>query len=146
MHADREHLILWYLSIRQFESGIGHTIATVRISRSFLWNAMNDLMYVMQLWFLGIWNGHFSHLPKLNYRCKIKYLHGNMEYATLGQNFFAWFCPLRMDFWAIISIASWALAKAIIAITWQDHQTNLQIACSIPSKFDFHIDNRKRQT
>ena len=54
--------------------GIGHTLATVRFSRLFLWYAMDDLMHVMQLWFLGIWNGHFSHLPRLNYGCKIECL------------------------------------------------------------------------
>ena len=30
--------------------------------------------------FLSIWNGHFSHLPKLNYECKIKCL----QYLNLG--------------------------------------------------------------
>ena len=74
MHVDREHFILWYLSIWRFDLGIGHAIATIRISRLFLWYAMNDLMHVMQLWFLGIWNGNFSHLPELNYGCEIECL------------------------------------------------------------------------
>ena len=74
MHVDRENLIFWYLLIRRFDLGIGHTLATVRFSRLFLWYAMDDLMHVMQLRFLGIWNGHFSHLPRLNYGCKIECL------------------------------------------------------------------------
>ena len=74
MHANHEHLILWYLSIWRSDLGIEHTLAIVRISRSFLWYAMNDLMHVMHLWFLGIRNGHFIHLPKLNYGCKIECL------------------------------------------------------------------------
>ena len=74
MHVDRENLIFWYLLIQRSDLGIGHTLATIRISRLFLWYAMDDLMHVMQLWFLGIWNGHFSHLPRLNYGCKIECL------------------------------------------------------------------------
>ena len=35
------------------DSGIRHTVATVRISRSFLWYAINDLMHVMQLMIFG---------------------------------------------------------------------------------------------
>ena len=38
-------------------------------------------MHEMQLWFLGIWKGHFSHLPKLNYGCKIKCLHSIIALA-----------------------------------------------------------------
>jgi len=49
MHADCENLIMWYLSIRQSNLEIGHTVATVRISRSLLGYAMNELMHVMQL-------------------------------------------------------------------------------------------------
>ena len=74
MHVDRENLIFWYLLIWRSDLGIGHTLVIVRISRLFLWYAMDDLMHVMQLWFLGIWNGHFSHLPRLNYGCKIECL------------------------------------------------------------------------
>ena len=74
MHVDRENLIFWYLLIWRSDLGIGHTLVIVRISRLFLWYAMDDLMHVMQLWFLGIWNGHFSHFPRLNYRCKIECL------------------------------------------------------------------------
>ena len=74
MHVDCENLIFWYLLIRRSNLGIGHTLATVRISRLFLWYAMDDLMHIMQLWFLGIWNGHFSHLSRLNYGCKIECL------------------------------------------------------------------------
>ena len=75
MHADCENLILWYLSIRWSDLGIEHIVAIVRVSRSFLWHVMNDLMHKMQLWFLGIQNDHFSHLLRLNYRCKIECLH-----------------------------------------------------------------------
>ena len=55
MHANHENLIMWYLSIRQSNFGIGYTVAIVKISRSFLWYAINELMHVIQLWFLGIW-------------------------------------------------------------------------------------------
>ena len=81
MHANRENLILWYLSIWQSDLGIKRIVATIRISRSFLWNVMKDFMHEMQLWFLGIWKGHFSHLPKLNYGCKIKCLHSIIALA-----------------------------------------------------------------
>ena len=64
MHADCENLSLWYLSIGQSNLGIEHTVTAIRISKSFLWYAMNDLMHVMQLWFLGIWNGHFLSYSK----------------------------------------------------------------------------------
>ena len=49
MHADHENLIMWDLSIRRSDLEIGHTVTIVRISRSFLWYAMNELMHVMQL-------------------------------------------------------------------------------------------------
>ena len=55
MHADYVNLIMRYLSIRWFDLEIGHTVATIRISRSFLWYGMNELMHVMQSWFLGTW-------------------------------------------------------------------------------------------
>ena len=86
MHAGRENLISWYLSIQQSNLRTRYTVTIVRISRSFLWNTMNDLMHEMQLWFLGYleWsfqpplkkkkNDHFNHLPKLNYGCKIECL------------------------------------------------------------------------
>ena len=74
MHVDRANLIMWYLSIRRSDLELGHTVITVRISRSFLYYAMNELMHVMQLWFFGYMNGHSSHLPWLNYGCKIEYL------------------------------------------------------------------------
>ena len=48
MHADLENLILWYLSIRQSDSGIRHTVVIIKILKSFLWYAMNELMHVMQ--------------------------------------------------------------------------------------------------
>ena len=42
------NLIMRYLSIRWSNLETGHTIITVRISRSFLWYAMNELIHVMQ--------------------------------------------------------------------------------------------------
>ena len=48
MHADHANLIMWYLSIRWSNVETEHTIVTVRISRSFLWYAMNELIHVMQ--------------------------------------------------------------------------------------------------
>ena len=83
MHVDGEHLILWYLSIRRSNLGIRHIVTIVKVSRSFSWYAVNDLMYLIQLWFLGIWNGHFSHLPKLNYGCKIECL--QLRGTNLGE-------------------------------------------------------------
>jgi len=55
MHANCENLIIQYLSIRQSDSRIGHTVVIIRISRSFLWYAINDLIHVIQLLFLDIW-------------------------------------------------------------------------------------------
>ena len=83
MHANRENLIMWFLSIQWFDLGIGHTIVTVRISRSFLWYATNELMHVMQLWFFGYMNGHSSHLPRLNHGCKIKCLQNAPHWQRL---------------------------------------------------------------
>ena len=37
-----------YLSIQLFDLETGHTVVTVRISRLFLWYAMNELIPVMQ--------------------------------------------------------------------------------------------------
>ena len=74
MHADLENLISWYLSIWRFDLGIGHTITIIRISRSFLWYVMNELMHVMQLKIFGYMDGHSSHLLRLNYGCKIEFL------------------------------------------------------------------------
>ena len=69
-------------------------LATVKISRSFLWYAMNELIHKIQeqidacdartkwyMWcendffFLGYRDGHSSHLPWLNHECKIECLH-----------------------------------------------------------------------
>ena len=46
MHANRANLIMRYLLIRWSDLETEHTIATIRISRSFLWYAMNELMHV----------------------------------------------------------------------------------------------------
>jgi len=40
MQANHANLIMWYFSIRRSDLETGHTVATVRISRSFLWYAM----------------------------------------------------------------------------------------------------------
>ena len=48
MHVDYANLVMWYLSIRWSDLKTGNTVAIVRISRSFLWYAMNELMHVMQ--------------------------------------------------------------------------------------------------
>ena len=48
IHVDRANLIMWYLSIWWSDLETGNTIATIRISRSFLWYVMNELMHVMQ--------------------------------------------------------------------------------------------------
>ena len=49
MHANHANLIMRYLSIQQSNVEIGHTVTTVRISRSFLCYAIHELMHVMQL-------------------------------------------------------------------------------------------------
>ena len=66
MHVDRANLIIWYLSIRRSDLETRHTIATIRISRSFLWYAMNVLIHVMQSWFFGVygWSLQLSSLIK----------------------------------------------------------------------------------
>ena len=99
MHVDRANLIMRYLSIQRSNLEIKHTVAIVRISRSFLWYAMkelmhvmqrqidacnaktnwcmqckNQLMHVMQSWFLGYMDGHSSHSPWLNHGYKIECL------------------------------------------------------------------------
>ena len=94
MHADRANLIMRYLSIQWSELETENTVATVRISRSFLWYAMNELMHKMQeqidaydartkwcIWckndfFFFFWymDGHSSHLPWLNHGWKIECL------------------------------------------------------------------------
>ena len=75
MHADHANLIMWYLLIRRYDLETEHTIVTIRILRSFLWHAMNELIHVMKSWFFGYMDGHSSHLSWLNYGCKIKCLH-----------------------------------------------------------------------
>ena len=48
MHADRANLIMRYLLIRWSDSESGNSVATVKISRSFLWYAMNELIHTIQ--------------------------------------------------------------------------------------------------
>ena len=43
-------------------------------SSPILWYAMNELMHVMQSWFLGYMDGHYNHLPWLNHGWKIECL------------------------------------------------------------------------
>ena len=74
MHADCANLIMWYLLIWWFDLETGHTVATVRISRSFLWYEMNEWMHVMQTWFWGYMDRHSSHFHLLNHGCKIECL------------------------------------------------------------------------
>ena len=92
MHADHAHLIIWYFSIQWSDLETRNTVATVWISRSFLWYAMNDMMHVIQrksdacnartnwcMWcnydFWGTWIGYSSHSPWLNHGYKIKCPH-----------------------------------------------------------------------
>ena len=80
MHVDCVNLIMGYISIQWSDLKTRNTVATVRISRSFLWYAMNELMHVMQRqvdvgnartnWcmqcnhdFWGTWIGHSSDSP-----------------------------------------------------------------------------------
>ena len=49
MHMDRVNLIVWYLLIWWFDLETGNTVATIRILRSFLGYAMNELMHTMQV-------------------------------------------------------------------------------------------------
>ena len=48
MHVDRTNLIMRYLSIQWFDLETRNTVATIGISRLFLWYAMNELTHVMQ--------------------------------------------------------------------------------------------------
>ena len=75
MHANRANLIMRYILIQRSDLKTRHTIVIVRISRLFLWYAMNELMHVMQSWFLRYMDDHFSHFPWLNHECKIECLH-----------------------------------------------------------------------
>ena len=83
MHVDYENLVMWFLSIQLFDLGTRHTIMTVRISKSFLWYTMNELMHVMQLWFFGYMNGHSSYLPKLNRGYEIECLENAPHWQRL---------------------------------------------------------------
>ena len=69
MHVDRANLIMCYLSIRWFDLETRHSV-----SRSLLGYAMNELMHVMQSWFLGYIDCHSNHFPWLNHGCKIECL------------------------------------------------------------------------
>ena len=88
MHVDIANLIMWYLLIWWPDLKTGNAVATVRISRSFLWYVMNEVMHVKQrqvdaynertnwcmwhnLWYM---DGHSSHSPWLNNGCKIECL------------------------------------------------------------------------
>ena len=87
MQVDHANLIMQYLSIQWFDLETGHTVATVRISKSFLWYAMNDLMHVMQrqidacnaIMIFKVHGGHSSHSLWLNYGCKIECLHTKFQ-------------------------------------------------------------------
>ena len=125
---------MWYLSIWWSDLKTGNTVATIRISRSFLWYAINELMnvmqrqnhacnenklmHVMQLWFLGYMDGHSCHSPWLNYECKIE-------------------C-LQAHFWPIGTISFWPqlfvrmprvcvrMHKACARIHTQEHNSKVQ--------------------
>ena len=103
MHVDRANLIIGYLSIWWSDLKTGNTVAIVRISRSFLWYAINELMnvmqrqnhacnenklmHVMQLWFLGYMDGHSSHSPWLNHECKIECLQNAPHWQSLESEY-----------------------------------------------------------
>ena len=93
MYVNCANLIMQYLLIRWFNLETGHTVVTIRISRSFLWYAMNELMHVMQPWFLGYMDGHFSHHSWLNHRCKIE---------CLQDVFKKWLCKKKKSSYAKI--------------------------------------------
>ena len=87
MQVDHANLIMQYLSIQWSDLETGHTVATVRTSKSFLWYAMNDLMHVMQrqidacnaIMIFKVHGGHSSHSLWLNYGCKIECLHTKFQ-------------------------------------------------------------------
>ena len=74
MHANHANLIMQYISIWQFDAEIRYIVATVRISRSFLWYAINELMHVMKLWFFQAkhrkWSNVWSDWTDLWSRCR----------------------------------------------------------------------------
>ena len=74
----------------------------------------------MQLWFLGIWNGHFSHFSKSNYGCKIKFLH---IYNKLNNNEGVIICLYVDD----------------LLIFGTSHNVVHDIKCFLASKFDMKI-------
>ena len=92
-HADHANLIMRYLSIRWSDSETGNTIVTIRILRSFLWYAMNELMHTIHeqinacdartkwcmrwkiFFFFWYMDGHSSQFSWLNYECKLECLH-----------------------------------------------------------------------
>ena len=107
MHVDHTNLIMRYLLIQWPNLKTGNTVATVRISRSFLWYVMNDMMHVIQIqndacnarinwcmWcnydFLGYMDGHSSNSPWLNHMCKIECLPSFLThtYKCKGFSFF----------------------------------------------------------
>ena len=90
MHVDYANLIMRYLSIQWSDLKTENNVATVRISRLFLWYAMNELMHVMWRqtnacnartnWYMqcnydfwDTWIGHSSHSPWFNHGCKIEF-------------------------------------------------------------------------
>ena len=83
MYVDCANLIVRYLSIWRSDLETGHIVVIVRISRSFSRYAMNKLMHVMQLWFLGYMDDHSNHLPWLNHRCKIECLQNAPHWQSL---------------------------------------------------------------
>ena len=73
MHANSANLIMWYLSIWRSNLEIEHTIMIVNLKIIFMmWNEwINACNAIMNF---GYMNGHSSHLPWLNYGCKIECL------------------------------------------------------------------------
>ena len=49
MHVYNANLIMRHLSIQRSNLELGHTVTTIRISKSFLCYEMNELMHVMLL-------------------------------------------------------------------------------------------------
>ena len=117
VHVDCANLIMWYLSIWWPNLKTRNTVATVRITRSFLWYVMNELMHVMQrendvcnvrtnwcMWcnydFWGTWIGHSSHSPWLNYGCKIECLHGLSSFSLNLLTLLCSYCWASSYYWA----------------------------------------------
>ena len=127
MHADHANLIMQYISIWQFDAEIRHIVVIVRILRSFLWYAMNELMHVMKLWFFQAkhrkWSNVWSDWTDLWSRCHRCTCALLLEFKVEAPSLQCAWSVGRCCWWGFFSFSLGFLISILLyhLINWQTH-------------------------